>query len=322
VGPAGSDNGLWGAGSDKGPSVNRRAFIRLIVLFRDAEAGLDYAEARSYQVPTARFNAPDPVYAGLFEPQLWNRYSYVSNNPLRFVDPRGTLQMAVSCGAGPQWCPGNIQIGPDKWIHSDGQFDWRHYGYQGGQEAAAAEAAYSAAVDRRIASSRAAKQQEGSVTTSETFTLSAAIVVAAAGAFILAAADGPLPLGDALGIALLARFGVGVATAATAIAPSSRALGRALEAAGHSRPVGAAAHHIVAGNAAAAAPGRAVLEKFGIGLNDAANGVFLNPNVHNHIHTNAYYNAVNQALRQATTREEALQSLDAIRRAIVTGQFP
>jgi hypothetical protein len=31
AGRAGSDNGLWGAGSDKGPSVNRRAFIRLIV---------------------------------------------------------------------------------------------------------------------------------------------------------------------------------------------------------------------------------------------------------------------------------------------------
>ncbi len=35
-------------------------------LFRDGEAGLDYAEARSYQVRTGRFSAPDPVYAGLF----------------------------------------------------------------------------------------------------------------------------------------------------------------------------------------------------------------------------------------------------------------
>ncbi|MEZ4310031.1 MAG: AHH domain-containing protein [Polyangiaceae bacterium] len=57
-------------------------------------------------------------------------------------------------------------------------------------------------------------------------------------------------------------------------APSSRALGRALGAAGHARPPGSAAHHIVAGNAPAAAPARAVLEKFGIGINDAANGAF------------------------------------------------
>ncbi len=58
-------------------------------LFRDAEAGLDYAEARSYQVRTGRFNAPDPVYAGLFEPQRWNRYSYAFNNPATLSDPTG-----------------------------------------------------------------------------------------------------------------------------------------------------------------------------------------------------------------------------------------
>jgi RHS repeat-associated protein len=64
-------------------------------LFRDGEAGLDYAEARSYQVRTGRFSAPDPVYAGLFAPQGWNRYSYALNSPLAFVDPTGLL--ADSC---------------------------------------------------------------------------------------------------------------------------------------------------------------------------------------------------------------------------------
>jgi RHS repeat-associated protein len=58
-------------------------------LFRDGEAGLDYAEARMYQPRTGRFNAPDPVYAGLFNPQGWNRYSYALNSPLNFVDPTG-----------------------------------------------------------------------------------------------------------------------------------------------------------------------------------------------------------------------------------------
>jgi RHS repeat-associated protein len=58
-------------------------------LFRDGEAGLDYAEARSYQVRTGRFSTVDPVYAGLFAPQAWNRYSYALNSPLTFVDPEG-----------------------------------------------------------------------------------------------------------------------------------------------------------------------------------------------------------------------------------------
>jgi RHS repeat-associated protein len=64
-------------------------------LFRDGEAGLDYAEARSYQVRTGRFSAPDPVYAGLFNPQAWNRYAYALNSPLAFVDPTGLA--ADSC---------------------------------------------------------------------------------------------------------------------------------------------------------------------------------------------------------------------------------
>src|SRR5580658_7027542 len=49
-------------------------------------------------------------------------------------------------------------------------------------------------------------------------------------------------------------------------APSSRALARALEAAGNIRPVSSAAHHIVAGFSPLAADARAVLSQFGIGI--------------------------------------------------------
>jgi len=58
-------------------------------LFRDGEAGLDHAGARSYQLRTGRLSSLDPIYAGVFEPQRWNRYTYALNNPLRFVDPTG-----------------------------------------------------------------------------------------------------------------------------------------------------------------------------------------------------------------------------------------
>jgi RHS repeat-associated protein len=62
---------------------------RFAGLFRDPEAGLDYAQARSYQVRTGRFNAPDPVYAGMFDPQGWNRYSYGLNAPTVYTDRTG-----------------------------------------------------------------------------------------------------------------------------------------------------------------------------------------------------------------------------------------
>jgi RHS repeat-associated protein len=70
-------------------------------LFRDGEAGLDYAQARMYQSRTGRFNAPDPVYAGLFAPQGWNRYSYALNSPVGMTDPTG-MQVANQCNTGGQ----------------------------------------------------------------------------------------------------------------------------------------------------------------------------------------------------------------------------
>jgi RHS repeat-associated protein len=62
---------------------------RFAQLTRDGEAGLDYAQARMYQPRTGRFNAVDPVYAGLFEPQAWNRYDYAVNRPTSLADPSG-----------------------------------------------------------------------------------------------------------------------------------------------------------------------------------------------------------------------------------------
>jgi RHS repeat-associated protein len=62
---------------------------RFAQLNRDAEAGVDYAQARMYQPRTGRFNSPDSVYTALFQPQEWNRYSYSLNSPLVNVDPEG-----------------------------------------------------------------------------------------------------------------------------------------------------------------------------------------------------------------------------------------
>ncbi len=71
---------------------------RFAGLFRDGEAGLDAAGARSYQVRTGRFSTSDPVYAGIFEPQRWNRYAYALNSPVSISDSSGLLAEGPSFG--------------------------------------------------------------------------------------------------------------------------------------------------------------------------------------------------------------------------------
>ena len=67
--------------------------IRFTGKERDAETGLDYFGARYFSGAQGRFTSPDPIVhpaqsqAGmeifLSEPQRWNKYAYVSNNPLK-----------------------------------------------------------------------------------------------------------------------------------------------------------------------------------------------------------------------------------------------
>ncbi len=58
---------------------------------RDAETTLDFFQARYYSAPQGRFTSPDPGNAGanLGDPQSWNVYAYVGNNPLTYTDPSG-----------------------------------------------------------------------------------------------------------------------------------------------------------------------------------------------------------------------------------------
>lgn len=58
---------------------------------KDTETGLDFAEARYYNNAHGRFTAVDPLLASgkSADPQTFNRYVYVLNNPLVLTDPTG-----------------------------------------------------------------------------------------------------------------------------------------------------------------------------------------------------------------------------------------
>jgi RHS repeat-associated protein len=55
------------------------------------ETGLDFAKARMYENRHARFTAVNPLLASgkSANPQTFNRFVYVGNNPLNRVDPTG-----------------------------------------------------------------------------------------------------------------------------------------------------------------------------------------------------------------------------------------
>jgi RHS repeat-associated protein len=87
---------------------------------RDSETGLDYFGARYLSSAQERFTSPDAVFADQHpaDPQSWNLYSYVGNNPLHYVDPTGrgkTLDIlrGIAKGAGSfvaNSCPGYVAV--------------------------------------------------------------------------------------------------------------------------------------------------------------------------------------------------------------------
>jgi RHS repeat-associated protein len=61
---------------------------------RDSESGLDFFGARYFSSAQGRFTSPDPLLSSgrIENPQSWNHYAYVLNNPLRFFDPLGLYE--------------------------------------------------------------------------------------------------------------------------------------------------------------------------------------------------------------------------------------
>jgi RHS repeat-associated protein len=56
---------------------------------RDAETGNDPTLFRMYNPRLYRWLSPDPLAGSILNPQSLNRYAYVLNNPVNFIDPLG-----------------------------------------------------------------------------------------------------------------------------------------------------------------------------------------------------------------------------------------
>src|ERR1700693_506118 len=79
---------------------------------RDSESALDNFGARYDSSQYGRFMTPDPMgnaVADPSNPQSWNQYSYVINNPVNLVDPTGL-----------DWCEGAPGVSPGECSDSGG----------------------------------------------------------------------------------------------------------------------------------------------------------------------------------------------------------
>ncbi len=82
-------------------------------LFQDSEYSGDAAWYRNYSTRQARWLTPDPYNGSydLYDPQSFNRYMYVSGNPLGFTDPSGLAGAGILTGIGGNLCLGYIDAG-------------------------------------------------------------------------------------------------------------------------------------------------------------------------------------------------------------------
>jgi RHS repeat-associated protein len=82
---------LGNRASIPGYSINDTVKQRFTGYQRDEESGLDFAQARYFSSNQGRFTSVDPLgkSAQIEDPQTWNRYAYVSNNPINLNDPLG-----------------------------------------------------------------------------------------------------------------------------------------------------------------------------------------------------------------------------------------
>ena len=78
-----------------GPQDETNSFL-FAYAERDRETALDYLQERYSSPAMGRFMSPDPLAGSMADPQSWNRYAYVRNNPLNWTDPTGMQGVLIS----------------------------------------------------------------------------------------------------------------------------------------------------------------------------------------------------------------------------------
>jgi len=71
----------------------------------DAETGLYYFQSRYYDPELGRFIQPDTIVPDPGSSQSLNRYSYVLNNPLKYIDPTGHVPQPANWNQTAFWNP-------------------------------------------------------------------------------------------------------------------------------------------------------------------------------------------------------------------------
>jgi RHS repeat-associated protein len=64
----------------------------------DKTTGLYYYGARYYDPNIGRFTQPDAIIAAVGDPQSFNLYAYVRNDPLNRIDPSGNVNLSFQAG--------------------------------------------------------------------------------------------------------------------------------------------------------------------------------------------------------------------------------
>jgi len=105
------DSGTW-SGPPSTPDLNKIAGLtRQGYTFQTSlgqSMGLNHMNGRVEDAILGRFLSPDPHVPDPSNPQSYNRYSYVNNNPLSLVDPSGFDDEDPYANSGdPQRCEGN-----------------------------------------------------------------------------------------------------------------------------------------------------------------------------------------------------------------------